>query len=234
MATGVHRILAMFLLGAAAHATLSQPSLLDAPQPARAATNGATESGARDIYGRSATSLSLDDLGINPALRFEFAQSAIRPIDPGIEADGLSATQRAELGLVDDTERIYDTGLRFDAARLGDLHLVMRGGVRTVTGGPQSDLANPGRSGDLRWAPVAGAGVEWRPHRDFWIGGSTLMNVDERGSTLAEITAELGLEVARGVSFSLGYRTLESQYGAPSDAAEDLRDAAFAAIRLRF
>lgn len=191
-------------------------------------------SGSADVYGRSLNLLSLDDLGVNPTLRLEFGQATLRPIDVGIAADGMSATQRAEAGLIDDTQRLYDAALRLDAATVGDVSLVFRGGVRTVTGGTQTDLAPANGAGELTWAPVAGVGLEWRPRRDFWVGGSTLVNVDERGGALAEVIAELGVELNRGMSISLGFRTLESRYNPPSDAAEDLQDAAFAAIRLRF
>lgn len=205
--------------------------------------NGASPNGARayrpvsgsaDIYGRSSNLLSLDELGVDPTLRLEFGQAALRPIDVGIAADGMTATQRAEAGLIDDTQRLYDAALRFDAATVGDVNLVLRGGVRTVAGGTQTDLAPANGAGELQWAPVAGVGLEWRPRRDFWLGGSTLVNVDDRGGTLAEVIAELGVDLSRGMSFSLGYRTLESRNSAPTDAAEELRDAAFAAIRLRF
>ena len=42
------------------------------------------------------------------------------------------------------------------------------------------------------------------------------------------------MRVTPDMSFSLGYRTLDSAFTAPSDAADELRNAAFAAIRLRF
>ena len=175
MAKGDLRTLAALLLGATATANApafalsAQPSqsaepgrsVLDATARPDAAARNGQQNGAkpRDIYGRSATALSLEELGVNPSLRFEFGQAAIRPVDAGIEADGLTSTQRAELGLVDDTERLYDAALRFDAARIGDVHLVMRGGVRTVAGGSQqTDLTGANGMGELRWRPSRARG----------------------------------------------------------------------------
>jgi len=183
-----------------------------------------------DPFGRSRGQL---DLGaINPSLRLEYGSGSNTLVDPNAAFDNLSDAQRAERGLAAPAgSQLYDAALRFDAATLGDVAVVVRSGLRGALNDP---APNAGVLDSIQWSPVAGAGLEWRPTREFFLAGSTLLNLDEGRGVLAEITAELGMRVTPDLSVSLGYRTLDSNFRAPSDAAEDLRDAAFAAIRLRF
>jgi hypothetical protein len=188
------------------------------------------ESAGPDPLGRSRGQFDLS--AINPSLRLEYGAARNSLLDPNIAFDDLNASQRAERGLaIDRGEEFYDAGLRFDAATIGDVAIVLRQGLRGSLDAPDSS-ASPIES--LRWNTVTGAGLEWRPTRDFFLAGSTLFNLDDDRATLAEVTAELGMRLTPDVSVSLGYRTLDSNFRAPSDAAEDLRDAAFAALRFRF
>jgi hypothetical protein len=183
-----------------------------------------------DPFRRSRTALDLRD--IDPSLRLEFGSASAAVADPHARFDGLTATERAERGLApSDNAQVYDASLRFDAARIGAVVFMLRSGVRGALAGA-GDVSDPASS--LLLDPVAGAGLEWRPSRDLFVAGSSLFSVDDRGGAVAEIIAELGVRVTSGLSVSLGYRTLDTNFEAPSDAAEDLRDAAFAAIRLRF
>ena len=184
----------------------------------------------RDPLGR--TRGQIDLRAINPSLRLEYGAARESLLDPNVAFDELNANQRAERGLaLDRGEQFYDAGLRFDAATIGDVAIVLRQGLRGSLDAPETG-GSPIES--LRWNTVAGAGLEWRPTREFFLAGSTLFNFDDDRATLAEITAELGVRLTPDVSVSLGYRTLDSNFRAPTDAAEDLRDAAFAALRFRF
>jgi len=182
-----------------------------------------------DPLARSRSAVALDE--INPSLRLEYGSGADRFTDPSEAIDGLNANERAERGLApSDASRLYDAVLRFEAARIGDVALLVRSGVRG--GAPGASAAFD----SLRFGPVAGAGLEWSPrsHPELFISGGALFAIDERENALNELSAELGMRVTPDMSFSLGYRTLDSNFAAPSDAAEELRNAAFAAIRLRF
>lgn len=184
----------------------------------------------RDPLGR--TRGQFDLRAIDQSLRLEYGAARSALLDPNVAFDELNANQRAERGLAAERgEQLYDAGLRFDAARIGDVAIVLRQGVRGTLDAPTPDGA---AIESLRWSTVTGAGLEWRPTREFFLAGSTLFNLDDDRATLAEITAELGVRLTPDVSVSLGYRTLDSNFRAPSDAAEDLRDAAFAALRFRF
>jgi hypothetical protein len=183
----------------------------------------------RDPLARSRGSLDLSM--INPSLRIEYGSAADRIIDHSITADGLDANERAALGLApSDASIFYDAVLRLEAMRLGDFALVMRSGVR----GTKIDDPSLPAADAIRWGPIAGPGLEWSPGGKFFANGAALFSMDEGNGSLHEITAELGMRVTPDMSFSLGYRTLDSAFTAPSDAADELRNAAFAAIRLRF
>ncbi|MGP1310687.1 MAG: hypothetical protein ACTS27_10860 [Phycisphaerales bacterium] len=186
-----------------------------------------------DPFGRTNGGFTLDM--INPALRLEYGAASRGMVDMTTAFDNLNATQRAEMGLANrDPGQVYDASLRFDAARIHEVSLFLRGGVRSGFAEEPAG-ANATVFDSLEWTPVAGGGVEWRPgSRGLFLAGSTLINLDESSNAVAEFTAELGMRVTPDLSVSLGYRTLDSNFRAPSDAAEDLKDAAFAAIRLRF
>ncbi len=183
----------------------------------------------RDPFGRTRGSLTLGM--INPSLRIEYGSAADRVVDRSIADDGLSANERAALGLApSDASTLYDAVLRLEAVRLGDFAFVMRSGLR----GARVEDPSVDAIDTLRWGPVAGAGVEWSPTREFFISSGALFSMEEGSGALSELTAEFGMRVTPDMSFSLGYRTLDSAFTAPSDAADELRNAAFAAIRLRF
>jgi hypothetical protein len=189
----------------------------------------AQETPLRDPLGRTRGAFDLSM--INPSLRIEYGSAADRLTDHAITDDELSAAERAARGLApSDASTLYDAVLRLEAMRLGDFALVMRSGVR----GTKIDEPALSAIDTLRWGPVAGAGLEWSPGGKFYASGGALFSMDEGEGTLHEITAELGMRVTPDMSFSLGYRTLDSAFSAPSDAADELRNAAFAAIRLRF
>ncbi len=182
-----------------------------------------------DPLGRSRGTLDLSM--INPSLRIEYGSAADRVVDQSIAIDGLSANEREALGLApSDASTLYDAVLRLEAMRLGDFTVVMRSGLR----GTRLDDPSASVLDTLRWGTVAGGGVEWRPTREFFVSSSALFSMEEGGGALSELTAEFGMRVTPDMSFSLGYRTLDSAFTAPTDAADELRNAAFAAIRLRF
>lgn len=179
----------------------------------------AEEAPLRDPLGRSRGALDLST--INPSLRIEYGSAADRISERTLAEHDLGAS---------DASTLYDAVLRLEALRLGDFTLVMRSGLR----GAQVDDSADSVIDSLRWGPVAGAGLEWSPGGKFFASGGALFSMDEGNGSLHEITAELGMRVTPDMSFSLGYRTLDSAFAAPTDAADELRNAAFAAIRLRF